>query len=74
LFLNFRDMLEIVPFIAAVSFLEIRRYHKGPNQASQKAGGHSHVFNSQKLLMLSLFSEHLRRKLHRNPLHIQAIT
>jgi len=61
-------------FVAAISFLETRRYHKGPNQASQKAGDHSHVFNSQKLLMLLLVSEHLRHKLHRNPLPIQAIT
>jgi hypothetical protein len=61
-------------FVTAVSFLETKRYHNGPNQASQKAGGHSHVFKSQKLLMLLLVSKLLRLKLHRNPLHIQAIT
>ena len=61
-------------FVAAVSFLATRRNHKGPNQASKKAGGHSHVFNSQKLLMLLLVSEHIRHKLHGNPSHIQAFT
>jgi hypothetical protein len=26
-------------FVAAISFLETRKYHKGKNQASQKDGG-----------------------------------
>jgi hypothetical protein len=38
LFVNFRGILETV-LIAAVSFLETRRNHKGSNQASKEGGG-----------------------------------
>jgi hypothetical protein len=36
--------------VAVISFLETRRNHKRPNQASKEGGDHSHVFSCQKLL------------------------
>jgi hypothetical protein len=49
--------------VAAISFSEIRRNHKRPNQANKEVGNHSHgfyVFTAQKVPLLLLVGERPR--------------